>query len=65
VRFGGPQGIRKYTHQQVYVEPRVAPKTEVHWYPHSRRKGAITGRMVSLIGARDWRRRLGLRPKGA
>src|SRR5205814_10660176 len=29
-RFGGAAGIRKYTHPQVYVEPRVAPKSEMH-----------------------------------
>jgi acyl-CoA reductase-like NAD-dependent aldehyde dehydrogenase len=63
-RFGGAGGIRKYTHPQVYVEPRIAPKTEIHWYPHSARKGKLTATMVRLIGARDWRRRLGRTPKG-
>lgn len=64
VRFGGPAGIRKYTHAQVYVTPRVAAKTEMHWYPYSKGKGRLTKAMVSLIAARDWRRRFGLKPKG-
>ncbi len=64
VRFGGASGIRKYTHPQVLLTNRVEPKSEVHWYPYSKAKGAITSRVVPLIGARDWRRRLGRAPKG-
>ncbi|WP_205698779.1 aldehyde dehydrogenase family protein [Conexibacter sp. SYSU D00693] len=62
-RFGGAGGIRKYTHPQVYVTARVEPKTEMHWYPHTRRKGRLTAVMLPLIAARDWRRRLGLKAR--
>ncbi|WP_354702514.1 aldehyde dehydrogenase family protein [Paraconexibacter sp. AEG42_29] len=62
-RFGGPNGVLKFCRQQAFVAERVDLKTEVHWYPHSRRKNKSTDRAVRLLGMRDWRRRLGLKPK--
>jgi acyl-CoA reductase-like NAD-dependent aldehyde dehydrogenase len=62
-RFGGAPGIRKYTHPQVYVTAKIEPKKEMHWYPYTKAKGRLTRVIVPMIAARDWRRRLGLRPK--
>jgi len=59
-RLGGPNGLRKYCKQQAVVSERAAAKTEVHWYPASGLKAAIAKRGARLLGARDWRRRLGL-----
>jgi len=64
-RLGGPQGIRKYCRAKAVVNERLVPKSEVHWYPASPRKAAIQARGARFMGARDWRRRLGLRPRGS
>lgn len=58
-RFGGPNGVRKYCRQQAFVSERVNLKREIHWYPYTRRKAAITDTMLRLLGMHDWRRRLG------
>jgi acyl-CoA reductase-like NAD-dependent aldehyde dehydrogenase len=63
-RMGGPYGIRKYCRQQAVVSEKVNLKTEMHWYPYTRRKAALTSRVLRLIEMHDWRRRLGLRSKG-
>lgn len=60
-RFGGANGVRKYCRQQAYVTERVDIKNEIHWYPYSPRKGAITEMALRLTGMHDWRRRLGRR----
>jgi hypothetical protein len=61
--MGGPDGIRKYCRQQALVNEKVKLKSETHWYPYSKRKAAITARVLRLIEMHDWRRRLGLTPK--
>lgn len=61
-RAGGPEGIRKYCRTKGIAADRVAMKKELFWYPYSARKGKITSRFARLIGARDWRRRLGRSP---
>jgi len=58
-RFGGPNGVRKYCRQQAFVSERVNIKREIHWYPYTHRKAAITDTMLRLLGMHDWRRRLG------
>ncbi|MCV7425420.1 aldehyde dehydrogenase family protein [Mycobacterium montefiorense] len=58
-RSGGPDGIRKYCRQKSIVAERVAIKTELLWYPYSRKKGRFVENAVRLLSARDWRRRLG------
>lgn len=58
-RFGGPNGVRKYCRQQAFVSERVNLKREIHWYPYTHRKAAITDTMLRLLGMHDWRRRLG------
>jgi acyl-CoA reductase-like NAD-dependent aldehyde dehydrogenase len=62
-RMGGPDGIRKYCRTQAFVSEKVSLKSETHWYPYSKRKAAITSRVLRLIEMHDWRRRLGLTPK--
>lgn len=58
-RFGGPNGIRKYCRQQAFVSERIDLKNELHWYPYTPKKGAITEKALRLTGMHDWRRRLG------
>jgi delta 1-pyrroline-5-carboxylate dehydrogenase len=58
-RFGGPNGVRKYCRQQAFVSERIDIKNEIHWYPYSPKKGAITEKALRLTGMHDWRRRLG------
>ena len=62
-RFGGANAIRKYCRQQAFVSEKVSLKREIHWYPYTDRKAALTARMIRLIGMHDWRRRLGIGPK--
>lgn len=60
-RAGGPAGVLKYTRPQTVVTDVYEAKTEVFWYPHSKGLGKAQAFAVGLLGARDWRRRLGLR----
>lgn len=55
----GSNGILKYTRPQATVTDVVEPKSEIFWYPHTSKLGAVQERAVSILGARDWRRRLG------
>lgn len=59
----GAHGILKYTRPQALVSDLIEPDSEVFWYPHTARLGALQERAVSLLGARDWRRRLGRNPR--
>lgn len=63
-RMGGPDGVRKYCRTQAFVAERVSLPTETHWYPYSQRKARISAAVLRLLEMHDWRRRLGLRPKG-
>jgi acyl-CoA reductase-like NAD-dependent aldehyde dehydrogenase len=58
-RFGGANGIRKYCRQQAFVSERVKLKRELHWYPYTPVKAAVTDKALRLLGMHDWRRRLG------
>jgi acyl-CoA reductase-like NAD-dependent aldehyde dehydrogenase len=58
-RFGGAEAVRKYCKRQAVMAERLNLKSELHWYPHRPRKAKFQSRMVRLIGAHDWRRRLG------
>jgi acyl-CoA reductase-like NAD-dependent aldehyde dehydrogenase len=62
-RLGGAHGIRKYCRVKAVVAEKAAAKTEIHWYPATPAKTAIQSRAARMMGARDWRRRLGLKPK--
>jgi acyl-CoA reductase-like NAD-dependent aldehyde dehydrogenase len=50
-------GIRKYCRAQTVVSERVAAKSELYWYPHTRRRSHLLSRLSRLLGARDLRRR--------
>ncbi|MCX2930029.1 aldehyde dehydrogenase family protein [Mycobacterium sp. CVI_P3] len=63
-RFGGPQGVLKYCRQQSVVAERYALKSEPLWYPVVPARSRLIGRAVRLLGAHDWRRRLGLSGPG-
>lgn len=62
-RFGGAQGVLKYCRQQSVVEERLALKSEPLWYPVVPSRSRLIGRVSRLLGAHDWRRRLGLSSK--
>jgi betaine-aldehyde dehydrogenase len=57
----GAQGIRKFCRTESLVITRFAGKREPTWYPYTRGRRGLIARMVQLINARDWRRRLGLK----
>lgn len=57
-RSGGAAGMLKFCRQQALVSERVALNSEPHWYPYDPRKSRLMARMVRLLGAHDWQRRL-------
>lgn len=59
-RFGGANGVLKYCRQQSVVEERFALKSEPLWYPVIPGKARFIAKSVRLLGAHDWRRRLGI-----
>jgi acyl-CoA reductase-like NAD-dependent aldehyde dehydrogenase len=63
-RSGGAAGILKFCRQQSVVSEKVNLKSEPHWYPYKKTSSTLQARMVRMLGAHDWRRRLGLRPRG-
>jgi Aldehyde dehydrogenase family len=60
-RLGGEQGIRKYCRPQAVTATRLAPGSELLWYPYTARKGKLALRLARFLIARGWARRLGLR----
>jgi acyl-CoA reductase-like NAD-dependent aldehyde dehydrogenase len=62
-RAGGAYGIRKFCRSQTIVSDRIEPAADVNWYPYTPLKGRIQERALRWFGARDLRRRLGLRPR--
>ncbi|MBI3213813.1 MAG: aldehyde dehydrogenase family protein [Mycobacterium sp.] len=59
-RFGGANGVLKYCRQQSVVEERFSLKSEPLWYPVLPAKARVIARATRLLGAHDWRRRLGI-----
>ncbi|GAA0612656.1 aldehyde dehydrogenase family protein [Sporichthya brevicatena] len=62
-RSGGAAGMLKYCRQKSVVSEKVHLKAEPHWYPYKPGASKLQARMVRLLGAHDWRRRLGLSPR--
>jgi len=60
-RHGEP-GIKKYCRSESLVITRFAGKREPTWYPYTRSRRGLINRLMPLFNARDWKRRLGLRP---
>lgn len=62
-RAGGPSGIIKYCRQQAITAPRLpTQKSELLWYPATKRRMAMTLAVMRAFSARG-RRRFGLRPR--
>jgi acyl-CoA reductase-like NAD-dependent aldehyde dehydrogenase len=62
-RLGGAHGIRKYCRPQSVTATRLAPRSELLWYPYSALKGKLFLRVTRFLFARDLSRRLGRRPR--
>ena len=60
-RLGGAHGIRKYCRPQAVTATRLAPRSELLWYPYTALKGKLFVRVTRLLFARDLGRRLGRR----
>ena len=60
-RHGGADGVRKYCRTESLVITRFAGKREPTWYPYTRGRRGLIGRMTKLINGRGRRRRLGLK----
>jgi betaine-aldehyde dehydrogenase len=60
-RHGEP-GIKKYCRAESVVITRFGGKREPTWYPYTRGRRGLVARIAQAFNARDWRRRLGLRP---
>ena len=59
-RFGGANALLKFCRPQAQVSERFNLPSEPYWYPVSRRKAVLQAKVMRLLGADDWRRRLGL-----
>ncbi|MGV1049027.1 MAG: aldehyde dehydrogenase family protein [Solirubrobacterales bacterium] len=59
-RHGAP-GIKKYCRAESVVITRLAAKREPTWYPYTRARRGLVGRIARAFNARDLKRRLGLR----
>ncbi|WP_051341922.1 aldehyde dehydrogenase family protein [Pseudonocardia spinosispora] len=62
-RFGGAAGVLKYCRQQTVVSERMTMKAEPNWYPVQPRRGRLIAKVARMLGANDWRRRLGRDPE--
>ena len=59
-RHGGP-GIKKYCRTESVVITRFGGKREPTWYPYTRARRGLVGRIAQAFNARDLKRRLGMR----
>jgi len=59
-RHGEP-GIKKYCRTESVVITRFGAKREPSWYPYTRGRRGLVGRVARAFNARDLRRRLGMR----
>jgi len=62
-RHGEP-GIKKFCRTESLVITRFGGKREPSWYPYTRARRGLIRRIARAFYARDWRRRLGQRPRG-
>ncbi len=60
-RLGGAHGIRKYCRPQSITATRLAPTSELLWYPYTALKSKLFLRVTRFLFARDRGRRLGWR----
>jgi betaine-aldehyde dehydrogenase len=59
-RHGEP-GIKKYCRTESIVITRFGGKREATWYPYTKVRRSMVGRLARAFNARDLKRRLGLR----
>ena len=59
----GEYGIKKYCRPESVIVHRFGGKREPVWYPYTRSRRGLIGRISRAFNARDWRRRLGLRAR--
>jgi betaine-aldehyde dehydrogenase len=59
----GEYGIKKYCRPESVIVSRFAGKREPTWYPYTKSRRGLVGRVARAFNARDWRRRLGLRSR--
>jgi acyl-CoA reductase-like NAD-dependent aldehyde dehydrogenase len=57
----GEYGIKKYCRPESVIVARLAGKREPTWYPYTKSRRGLVGRVARAFNARDWRRRLGLK----
>jgi betaine-aldehyde dehydrogenase len=57
----GEYGIKKYCRPESVIVARFGGKREPTWYPYTKSRRGLVGRVARAFNARDWRRRLGLR----
>jgi betaine-aldehyde dehydrogenase len=57
----GEYGIKKYCRPESIVVTRFGGKREPTWYPYTKARRGLVGRIARAFNARDLRRRLGLR----
>jgi hypothetical protein len=63
-RLGGANAPLKFCRPQAQVAEQLNLPSEPYWFPVSRRKAVLQARIMRLLGANDWRRRLGLKGGG-
>jgi acyl-CoA reductase-like NAD-dependent aldehyde dehydrogenase len=59
----GEYGIKKYCRPESVIVSRLGGKREPTWYPYTKARRGLVGRIARAFNARDWRRRLGLRAR--
>jgi len=57
----GEAGIKKYCRSESLVITRFGGKREPTWYPYTKSRRRLLAPISRFFGARDWRRKLGLR----
>ena len=57
----GEAGIKKYCRSESLVITRFGGKREPTWYPYTKTRRRLLAPLSRFFGARDWRRKLGLR----
>jgi acyl-CoA reductase-like NAD-dependent aldehyde dehydrogenase len=57
----GEYGIKKYCRPESIVATRFGGKREPSWFPYTKTRRGLVGRIAQAFNARDFKRRLGMR----
>jgi acyl-CoA reductase-like NAD-dependent aldehyde dehydrogenase len=57
----GEYGIKKYCRPESIVATRFGGKREPSWFPYTKARRGLVGRIAQAFNARDFKRRLGMR----